>query len=212
MQGHRPVESSQQSAFGDFSEQERNTYRLPGTLVLRKLLPRPRRLRVIGQADIALELEHPVRRVGARRLAVVGVVPHAVRRVLALTRLGRVDVLLLADGVRADEGDQVGGREGLGLEQRDVGLRVGEGAGDEARGREGVVVDAPDVGLDARAAGARRRRGDGVHLDQVGHGDVVLLVLVEPGLGLCRDVLQALVLYPSQLIGVEDHAPVGTAA
>lgn len=113
--------------------------------------------------------------------------------------------------MRADEGDQVGGREGLCLEQRDVGLRVGEGAGDEARGREGVAVHAPDVGLDARAAGARRRRGDGVHLDQVRHGDVVLLVLVEPRLGLRRDVLQAAVLHPGQLVGVEDDAPVGAA-
>lgn len=206
-----PVKPSQQSAFDYASGLERATYRLPSALVLRKLLPRPRRRRVVGQADVALELEHTLRGIGARSLAVVVVIPRAVRRVLALAGLRGVDKLLLADGVRADERDQVGSGKSLGLEQRDVGLRVGKGARDEPRGRQRVVVDAPDVGLDARPPGARRRRGDGVHLDQVGHGDVVLLVTVEPGLRLGRDVLQPPVLDPGQLVGVEDHAAVGAA-
>src|SRR3569833_86014 len=97
------------------------TYRIPSALpsVSRELVPGRLRDRVLGQGNVAGELEHATRRARRRRLGVESHIPNPISGVLRSTGLRLVDEELLADGVRAHQRNENVGRESLGREQLD---------------------------------------------------------------------------------------------
>lgn len=168
--------------------------------------------RVLGQADVARELEHPLGGVAVERLLVVQDVPDAGGAVLRVPRPRGVDEPLLRRRVRAEEGGQAVRLDGLVAKERDEAVGVGERAGEQAVGRRGGAVPPAHEGPDPRAQGADHRGGRARHLDEVGHAGAVPGVLVEPVLHLVNDLLQPAVRRARHLLGREHDAPVGAAA
>lgn len=130
------------------------TYRPPRPLPLLPHKPPKRRkhARVLGQHNVAPELEDARRRL-AKRLAVERRVEDAWGAVLRVALARRVDEALLADRVRAEEGCEPVRLNGLVEEQVDELVGVEVDAREEAVGGGDVAVAAADEGADAGATG-----------------------------------------------------------
>lgn len=149
--------------------------------------------RVLGQVDVGGELEDTRGGVGVQSLAVEENVPDTGGAVLGPEGLVGVGIALLGGGVGADEGDKALRRDGLVLKERDelVGRPRVDGHGVDGGFGRGVL--AANKGADAGAERADNGSNIGTHLDQIGHGDAKVLVLVEPDAGLVADLLETLV-------------------
>ena len=158
---------------------------LPGVPIA-ELLPLGNRRRVLGQIDVALELEHAWGRI-VRCLRVEGDVPDARRRVLGIAVAGRVDEVLLGGCVCADQRNEVVRVDRLCAEQREQCRSRVLLAGKKAGWAGFAVVFAADEGADAWAERAHDGGDVGAELDDVGHGHAVLVVLGIPVLGLVSD-------------------------
>ena len=205
-----PAEEESQRLVHSDNMQQGDTHSSPGSLSAcsTECLPGAGCGRVVCESHVTLEAQDAGGRDGSGRLAKVRVVELAGSGVLRSGSPG-VDESLDRHRVGTGEGDELGGREGLGAEEgqqvRSALLHIGK----QTLRREVEGVLATHERGDARATGADDGGDVGANLDKVRSGDTVLLVGVEPDLGLAGDGLQTVVLPPVELPGVED-GPVGT--
>ena len=187
------------------------TYRIPGSLVVGELSPDGRGDGVVGNVDVALELDNSRGSVGVDGLAEVVLIPAAGGAVLGCADLGGVDDGLTGSGVGAEEGDDAAGADSLGGKGGENGRGVGKRRRQQAGGVGVGVIDTADEVADAGAARAGAGCHLGTELDEIGHGHAIALVRVVPRRVHGPEGNEGRVLAAGELGAAEDDRAVGAA-
>ena len=157
----------------DFNLRQRyDSYLVPSelTTTTRKALEIRLGKRVLGQVDIALELEDSVRGVhNTKSLLVIQSVPHTRCGILRITSTGRVDNKLLRSCVGAQESDQAVWANRLVLEKLDERVGIAKCAGEKTTRSRHLAVLATNPRADTGSEGADDGSNVGAHLDEIGH-------------------------------------------
>lgn len=179
------------------------SYLVPVVLIrheLQKFLPC---LRGHREFDVTLELENTIRR-PIERFAVELDIPNPRRAVLRISSTARVNEELLARRMRPDERSEAVRLDGLVAEELDVKRSAASDRREQAvRAGLGAILAADECAA-AGPEGTDDYRDLGHELYEVGHRDAVGLVNWEQFLGVCNDVLQAVVFRTQDFFRCED--------
>lgn len=187
------------------------TYRIPGSLVGLELGPDRRRDGVVGNVDVALELDNGRGGGGVDGLAEVVQVPAAGGAVLGGADLGGVNDGLAGSSVSTEESDNTAGADGLGGKGGENGRGVGKRRRQQTGGVGIGVIDTADEVADAGAARAGAGADLGAELDEIGHGHAIVLVRVVPRRVHGAEGDERRVLAARKFGAAEDDGAVGTA-